>query len=344
MWTSNSVHYNAAVPQPVLTAHEPDSTVNRKEALGLQDECLLKALIIHPAGPLRLVITDAAESAGAQVVSVSGGRQATIALRKTRFDMVFAAIPLAGLVESELIEHVGKFSPETEIYVVGAYEHLSRLVKCTLRGAEGFILEPAVSEQVRVAVRKARSRKRLRLLAHTDGLTALFNHTTFQHFLSQECRRSARRGYSFGLVMLDIDNFKLYNDLNGHLVGDIALIKMGKLLRENTRACDVPARYGGDEFAAILTETTLPEALARVDQIRGRVASSNFQYENSLPGRKLTASLGLAVYPEHGTTPHKMIGSADKALYCAKAKGRSRLCVFGGKAPPHPLNESNEQR
>jgi diguanylate cyclase (GGDEF)-like protein len=126
---------------------------------------------------------------------------------------------------------------------------------------------------------------------------------------------------------MDIDDFKTYNDLNGHLLGDIALIKIGRLLKENTRSSDVPARYGGDEFAAMLTEIGAREAFLRANRLRHLVTLSPFQYEKNMPGKKLTISAGVALFPDHGANHIELLKNADKALYQAKNEGRNRICV-----------------
>ena len=304
----------------------PDRFSNWKEFLG--NDLSLKVLVIDQDNAERSIITNVIESCGASVTAAADGGQATGKMRHTRFEMIFSGLRVPGLDGFQLIDTVKRTSPETQVYIITPYETMRYAVACTKRGAEGFILKPVVADQVAVLVARARDRKQLRRLAYTDGLTSLFNRDSLKQFLLQECHRSARHGYSFALLILDVDHFKEYNDMNGHLIGDLALIKLGKLLKQSTRASDIPARYGGDEFAVILTEITLFEALVRAGRIRKMISSTPFQRERNMPGGKLTVSVGVALYPEHGSGFLEIMESADRALYRAKAEGRNRVCVF----------------
>ena len=191
---------------------------------------------------------------------------------------------------------------------------------------------PEVEEQVAVAMAKAKERNCLKHLAYTDGLTSLFNLDMLREFLSQECHRNERNSHSFALLMLDIDNFGQYNELNGRLIGDIALIKLGRLLKQWTRTSDITARYGRDEFAVILTDTALPEALVRANRIRRLVSSTLFQRERNIPGKKLMVSIGVDLYPQHGHDFRRIIDNANHALRQAKAQGPNRVCVYAEPA------------
>ncbi len=294
----------------------------------------LRALAIDGNDAERSLIADTLAGCGAEVSFAGDGVEAAQKMRQAHFDMVFAERHVVAKDKFRLISLARETSPDTEIFVVCKYEEMSNAVECTRRGAEGLIIKPDVKEQVAVAAGKTRERKDLRLLAYTDGLTSLFNRSTFEYFLLQECHRSTRHGHSFALMMLDIDDFKQYNDMNGHLVGDIALIKLGRLLRQCTRASDIPARYGGDEFAVILTEITRSEALHRATRLNRTVFLTPFQYEKNMGAKKLTASVGLALYPEHGKDHHEIVASADRALYRAKAEGKNRVCVFDKSDKP----------
>lgn len=322
---------------PFIGAEDgPHPSCNLEQTLASGARDALKALVIDHDDAERSTIAATLNKCGVEAVVAEDSLQGLGKMRSTHIDMIFTELRTAGINSHELIAVAKGMSPETEIYVVTPYEEMRDAVECARRGAEGFVIKPEIAGQVAVAVAKARDRKNLRLLAYTDGLSSLFNRTTFQYFLIQECRRSARHGYSFALLIMDVDNFKQYNDLNGHLIGDIALIKLGRLLRQGTRASDIPARYGGDEFAVILTQITHSEALFRAKRIRQLVSLSPFQKEKNIRGEKLTVSIGLAFYPKHGTSHLEMIQSADKALYRAKAEGRNRVCVFHEAAETVP--------
>ena len=159
----------------------------------------------------------------------------------------------------------------------------------------------------------------LEKLSVTDGLTGLTNHRALMQRLNEEAMRSRRGRHAFAVMMLDVDHFKQYNDAFGHPEGDVVLKQVAAILKETTRTVDCAARYGGEEFAVLLPETDLAGALEVAERIRTRVEGGEF------PGRKVTLSIGVAVFPKHGDTAQGVIAAADAALYVAKRGGRNQV-------------------
>jgi diguanylate cyclase (GGDEF)-like protein len=159
----------------------------------------------------------------------------------------------------------------------------------------------------------------LERLSITDSLTKLYNRRYLLDRLAREIERSRRHKRSFGVLLVDVDNFKRYNDAYGHLAGDEVLTRIASLLQESTRQVDCVARYGGEEFVAVLAETDMTGAEEVCDRIRTRLASSAFH------GAKITLSIGVAVFPTHGETPESLTAAADAAMYEAKRAGRDQV-------------------
>lgn len=159
----------------------------------------------------------------------------------------------------------------------------------------------------------------LERLSITDSLTKLYNRRYLLERLAREIERSRRHKRSFGVLLVDVDNFKRYNDAYGHLAGDEVLTRIASLLQESTRQVDCVARYGGEEFVAVLAETDMTGAEEVCDRIRTRLASSAFH------GAKITLSIGVAVFPTHGETPESLTAAADAAMYEAKRAGRDQV-------------------
>lgn len=176
-----------------------------------------------------------------------------------------------------------------------------------------------------MAVENARLYQTMKELSVRDELTGLFNRRHFLRQLEAEWNHAARHGMALTLLMIDVDHFKSFNDLNDHLTGDAALRKVSDLLVQNTRGIDTVARYGGEEFVVILPRTSKENALIVADKLRAAVSSATVEGEEVLPGGSLTVSVGLAAYPGDATTPHELIERADWALYRAKAAGRDRV-------------------
>lgn len=167
--------------------------------------------------------------------------------------------------------------------------------------------------------------RKLELLSITDGLTGLFNHRHFQESLSREISRAERYHRPLALLIIDIDYFKKYNDIHGHLRGDTVLKEMAQIMRLSTREIDIIARYGGEEFVIILPETN-PEASKIVaERVRKRVEEYRF-FGAQGEEVKLTVSIGLAAAEIHPIDKYTLVNSADEALYRAKESGRNQVC------------------
>lgn len=171
----------------------------------------------------------------------------------------------------------------------------------------------------------------LRELSIRDPLTGLYNHKHMMETLKREAARSFRYGHPFAVLIIDIDEFKAYNDLRGHLVGDEVIKQVAATLRETLRAEDYVARYGGDEFLVLLPETSGAEGVSSAERIRERIQTKRFGADEELDG--LTVSIGVASSPENGGDPRLLIARADAAMYRGKRGGRNRAVVAGRGTP-----------
>jgi len=162
----------------------------------------------------------------------------------------------------------------------------------------------------------------------TDEKTKLFNFRHFKQEFLIEVARAKRFGEPLSLIMIDVDKFKHYNDTNGHMLGDQVLIKVAALVKKECRETDVPARFGGEEFAALLPRTNAKEALHVAERIRKSIEASEFENQKAQPGGNLTASLGVATFPADAYDADALIIAADEALYRAKDNGRNRVETY----------------
>lgn len=163
-------------------------------------------------------------------------------------------------------------------------------------------------------------------LAITDSLTGLYVRRYFFERLKEELARSKRYKFKFTFLMIDIDNFKNCNDTYGHLVGDVILKDVGRIMKENVREIDLIARYGGEEFSVILPEAGKEEAKLVAERIRKRIEENIFKaYDETL---KITVSIGISSYPDDSAEARGLIEKADKALYAAKSGGKNVVCEY----------------
>jgi diguanylate cyclase (GGDEF)-like protein len=187
-------------------------------------------------------------------------------------------------------------------------------------------LATAMAEQVALALANLKLRERLRNQSIRDPLTALFNRRYLEETLERELRRSVRHGRPLTVIMLDLDHFKTFNDSFGHAAGDAILQASGDLLQTFLRKEDIACRYGGEELAIVLPESSLEFAGQRADDLRKAFKNLRTQFKDQSLG-VVTVSMGVASYPEHGSTGADLLRVADDALYLAKERGRDRVVV-----------------
>jgi diguanylate cyclase (GGDEF)-like protein len=187
-------------------------------------------------------------------------------------------------------------------------------------------LAESAAGQVALTLANLRLQETLRGQAIHDPLTGLFNRRYMEESLDRELQRAARIGTSLGLILMDIDHFKRFNDSFGHEAGDLLLAALGNLLRTLVREEDIVCRYGGEEFTAIFPGASLEATIQRAEEIRDGVRRLTVPSEHGELG-SITLSLGVAAYPEHGLSSRKLLAAADAALYRAKEEGRDRPAV-----------------
>lgn len=170
--------------------------------------------------------------------------------------------------------------------------------------------------------------KELKNMINQDGLTGVFNHRFFHDTLRGKITISEKENKPLSMVFIDIDFFKHYNDLNGHQKGDEVLRKIGSLLKSTVRRQDIVARYGGEEFAVLLPDTTEDDAIIIAERIRKKIEETYFYGEENQPNGKLTASIGISVYPDKAKSDIELIKSADDALYRAKFFNKNRVETY----------------
>ncbi len=252
-------------------------------------------------------------------------------------DVVITDIMLTGMNGLELTDRIKK-NHDIDVIVMTGYSGDYSYEEAISKGASDFVFKPVRFEELLLRLRrvlkerrltqeKAHMLERLKRLSITDGLTNLYNSRYFYSQLKGEVERSNRYNHSLSLLLLDIDNFKKYNDSYGHLEGDKVLVRLGKVIKSCLRAMDSAYRYGGEEFTVILPETEGAEAATVAERIRAAVEALEFEpIEGDLV--KITISVGVTEYVR-GEDVTVFVQRADKAMYKSKDKGRNQVsCIF----------------
>ncbi|MCK4271595.1 diguanylate cyclase [bacterium] len=308
------------------------------KANDFRDDKPVRILIVDDEEIVRSFLFDVLSDEGYEVTAVSSGEEAVKLLKKDTFYLIITDIKMPGMNGMQVLRTAKEMEPNQNVIVMTGYASTETAVESMKLGAADYITKPFNLDQIRIVVAKTLERSRLRRraeegeiykqLSRIDGLTELFNYAFFQQLLKTEIERAQRYGHELSLLMIDIDDFKGYNDRNGHPAGDEALKHLSRVMSRAVRGCDFIARYGGDEFVVVLPETDLSEAKLIGERLRLLVEQTEFENELANKQGLITVSVGLATYPHDAQTKEDLIKRADEALYKAKALNRNKLCVF----------------
>ena len=238
---------------------------------------------------------------------VEASKEAFEALQKNEY-IRYEDLPLKAkdgrLVEVEFVSNV---------YLVDK----EKVIQCNIRD---------ITERKKAKAELLKNQALLRELSTRDYLTGLFNRRYMEETLDREILRSARNGLSLGVIMLDVDDFKGFNDVHGHAAGDAILRGVGSLLLSHVRREDIPCRYGGDEFVVVLPDASQTVTFERAAFICENARQFHFTIEEKSL-ELVTLSTGVAIFPSHGTTSDAILRAVDSALYRAKHAGRGQVVM-----------------
>lgn len=261
---------------------------------------------------------------GLEAHAAVNGVEALKELKKRTFTFLITDMKMPEMDGMELIHRVSKHSPQICIIAMTGYYKGYSYVDVINAGATDFINKPFGIEELEAKIRRAiterNTKQELNRLSITDALTGLYNQRHFYTRIKEEANRAQRQKHSLALILLDLDDFKCYNDTYGHLAGDELLQMVGGIINASIREdVDSGYRYGGDEFAVILIdadEAITREIAERIERVIKRECSQG-------------ASLGYAIFSE-GMSPEELVGKADKRLY--KFKGEKKNPPAFGEA------------
>ena len=294
------------------------------------------ARVGQPPGSVLLVEDDAAAAhlissvlgqANLRVTVCGSVREAERAIDSMYPDLFLLDIRLPdgdGFTLARYIRHDPRFALTPVVFLTAASGAESQLeaLRC---GGDDFVAKPAHPQLLtQLVISRIERGRRIREMAHRDGLTGLLNHATLMAELDHAVESGNRREDSFAFVMMDLDHFKRVNDRHGHLAGDQVLVHVARVLQRAARASDLLGRYGGDEFGLILSGNTAEGAGAFAERVRSALAEDPPRGPNGEP-MGVHLSIGIAMYPADGDRAGALVQAADRALYQAKRRGRDQV-------------------
>ena len=274
------------------------------------------------------LITEFLVEKGYELTRASSGEQAVALVEKEAFHIAIVDLHLPGMTGSELLNLIKEQRPHIQVIMITGYGTIRDAVECMKLGASDFITKPILLDHLHLAIARIVEEVRLKeeaelasyykTLSRTDELTGLYNFRHLVTMLKSEATRHIRYGRIMSLAMIDIDNFKDYNDSKGHEEGNELLSRLAHIFRHNTRNCDILARYGGEEFVIIFPETSLEEAVVVSERICGTVVVS----------LDASVTIGIAGLPQHTKDFNDLLRMADKAMYWGKNHGKNQIVVY----------------
>jgi diguanylate cyclase (GGDEF)-like protein/PAS domain S-box-containing protein len=298
-------------------------TLNMAELLPGQNGCL--ALLHRRGQPLETVACWGPDV----IVEPAFNLENCWALRRGQLHEVLD--PQSGLLCQHFIHPPQTAYVCLPLMVQGETLGVLSLIDTTKRRSEHQLglqqLAVMIGETVKLAIANLKLRDQLRQQAIHDQLTGLFNRRYLDETLPRDLHQAQRRNSPLCVVMLDIDDFKHFNDAFGHGPADAVLRELGRVLREKLRKSDISCRYGGDEFVLVLHDSSVAATQARLEQIRTFLKGLEINYGEQVLG-PITLSIGIVQTPEHSITARDLLREADEAMYAAKQAGRDRIVVY----------------
>jgi len=233
---------------------------------------------------------------------------------------------------SKRIDEMTKWKTRSIICVPLQSKHrvlgVIQLINCAMEsfGEQEMFFLHALCDYAAIAIDNARAVEKIQELTITDDCTGLYNARHLYKTLEAEVYRSARFGYEFSVIFMDLDHFKLVNDTYGHLVGSKLLQEIGFKVKSQLRLIDYAFRYGGDEFVILLPQTEKNSALVVAKRLQEMMRRSQFLTEDGL-NLSVRCSMGLATYPEDAKSSHEIIRQADEMMYMVKNSSRDNIAV-----------------
>lgn len=286
--------------------------------------------VVDDQSSVRAMVADWLEDEGYDVRTFDSGHEVLETVQEEPPDLLLLDLKMPEVDGLDILEAIREEHPPEmlPVIILSASKDSEDMVEALNQGANDYITKPVdmsvASARLSTHLSLKKAQEQLQEVAKCDDLTGVYNRGHWMEMLEQEFNRVVRYQLPFSLLILDLDHFKRMNDEFGHLFGDRILCSIAELLQEEIRSSDVLCRYGGEEFAVLLPETPMDQAVKLAERLRKNVEDRTFDGPN---GERitLTCSIGAAEYLPRDETPEDVLNRADQALYFAKSQGRNRV-------------------
>lgn len=311
----------------------------------------MRVLIADDDRPSRRMLSRLLEKESYEVLEAEDGAEAweVITRERDRLRLVVVDWMMPGLTGLELLRKIRSADFSHYVYTILLTSRSDQADRNSglAEGADDYVVKPFDSAEFKHRVRSGKrvvklqveleeKRATLEKMVKIDGLTGIQNRRAFDEGYQELIHATGRHNRSFAILMIDIDNFKPYNDRFGHAAGDLALRRVATLLEQHLRGIDRVYRYGGEEFTCLLPETSMRAARSVAERLRAVIANEGIAHPDSPTGH-ISVSIGVSAFEEEGPlAAGQVLETADRALYVAKKRGRNRVCLpleFESEAP-----------
>jgi diguanylate cyclase (GGDEF)-like protein len=291
---------------------------------------ITNVLVIDRDQVVRDLLKEELEAGDYKVWAVADFEHALALANEVSFSIILADLKLPGIEGTEMVRKFKELRSETSIIAIVPYHSLKLAVEAMSKGdILDYVTKPFNIEEVKLVIRRVADRQYLlhqagqkefyQEMSVMDGLTGVYNRRHLDEMLRREIERAKRYNQTISLLMIDIDDFKKYNDTYGHLAGDEILKKLSDFFVHSLRSVDLVFRYGGEEFIVMLPQTFKQGGI----EVAKRLL--NLERQN-IP---ITISIGVAAFPEDAQDKTDLLAKVDSALYQAKHLGKDRICLWG---------------
>jgi two-component system cell cycle response regulator len=318
----------------------------QQEEVHTKEEDLPRILLVEDTEVDAKIVESALEGEPFQLHKVNSGKKAFSFVSQKKTDLILLDLMLPDMDGFEICRRMKKEHKDIQVVIVTCLDDLESKIKGVELGADDFLVKPVIGRELKARVKTLLEKKvhmdSLRThyeealdRSQLDWLTGLYNHGYFQQFLGYELKRAFEQGFPVSLIMIDVDDFKSYNDTLGHSAGDAILREMGQVVRNSIREVDFAARYGGEEFAVVLPYVHRDNAIVVAKRIHKALTSHEFFHDESIDLGNPTVSMGIAVFPEDASDKAELILRADSMLYLAKQNGKNQFRISEPKVVFH---------